>query len=224
MQIAIGEIDQPNINLAPLPKDNLEAHEDYSGILKRFGLKYKRTDYYLEVGEPPWTQGWILDISVVQIQFLKLLEIVIPILIRDKAVFKIARSSRKASIILGGELGWLLLGKVLCIFPPDENQAAKLAEELISLTIPFRGPEIVADRRLGGVVYTQYGVGKPVIRINELGAEEKLVYNAKGELVPEVQAFPFEIPDGVSWPFSSITPAKSPKRESVLQDRYKPMY
>lgn len=215
MQIAPEQIVQPGITKAEFPQKNPETHEDYAEVLKTFGLKYKRTDYYLEVGEPPWMQGWIIDISVIQIQILSLLETVIPILLREKTAFKIARSSRKASTILGGELGWLLLGKVLSIYPPNEKSAAELARELISLTKGFRGPEIPTDRRLGGVVYTQYGTGKPAIGTDKSDTEVNHVYNKKREKVTN---------DGLDWPFSTLVSAKTPKRESVLQDRYKPIY
>ncbi len=202
----------------------LAPTDDYADVLRHFGLKYRRTDYYLEVGEPSWIQGWIFDISVVQTQLMSIQEIMLPFLIQKKLVFKIARSIRKAHSIISGELGWLLLGKVLTIYPPDQTNLSELAGELIQLTRNFKGPEIPTDFKLGAVLYARYGAGKAIIRVDEAGLEEKYIYDPAGNLVKETQTSPCQLPQGIEWPFSAISPHKAPSRNSTLQDRYKPMY
>src|ERR1700748_830808 len=89
---------------------------NYSFILDRYVLNYKASDNYFEVGEADWIQGWIIDISVIPSQFESLLETIIPLLIDKKLVFKIARNFKIAQLILGGEKGLSLLGKVITIY------------------------------------------------------------------------------------------------------------
>jgi len=168
MELEINSPINSGINRVALPKAILTPTDDFAEVLKQFGLKYKRTDYYLEVGEAPWIQGWILDISVVVSQLLSLQEVVIPFLAEQGISFKIARSARKATSILTGEFGPMLLGKVLSIYPPNEKSVLELSKKLIEMTQGFKGPEILTDRRLGGVIYARYGAGKAVIRTDEL--------------------------------------------------------
>jgi len=197
---------------------------NYSDILDEYGLKYESVDYYLQVGEITWNQGWILDISVVFYQVEDLLTSVLPILRKKNIAFKIIRSVGKARSILNGELGYLQLGKIISIYPADNEQASKLAQELIDLTQSFKGPEILTDRKLNGVIFTRYGAGKPVVQVGDGGAEEQYIYNQDGQLVKESWSIPFVVPKGIPWPFSEIAPANAPKKETVLQDKYKPMY
>ncbi len=200
------------------------SEKDYAKLLEIYDLEYtKEEDYYLQVGEIKWTQGWIIDISVIAVQFSDLLNKVLPLLKQRNIAFKAVRNAKIARSMSGGELGYLLLGKLLSIYPTGDLQALELARELIGLTACFRGPHIPTDRHLGSVVYTRYGACNPVIRINEYGKEEKCVYNINGELVQDFYSIPFTLPKGVNWPYSTIASAKPPKLETVLQDKYKPM-
>ncbi|HET6253302.1 MAG TPA: lanthionine synthetase LanC family protein [Puia sp.] len=197
--------------------------QDYSEILDKFGFEYKKVDYYLEVGIPEWVQGWILDISVIYTQIPQLLNAILPLLIRERLAFKLALNAKTAKAILNGEFGYLLLGKVLSIYPAEAQRASWVAQKLIDLTKGFRGPEILTDRRLGAVVYTRYGAGTPVKIINQAGIEEAYIYDKQGNLEREPYRLPFQLPEGITWPFGAITSSKAPKKETVLQDKYKPM-
>jgi serine/threonine protein kinase len=197
--------------------------QDYSEVLDKFGFEYKKTDYYLEAGTPEWVQGWIIDISVIYTQIPNLLKAILPLLCRERLVFKLALNAKAAKAILNGEFGYLLLGKVLSIYPAEPQQASWIAQELIDLAQGFRGPEILTDRRLGEVVYTRYGAGKPVMIVNQAGIEEPYIYDLQGNLVREPYSLPFQLPKGITWPFGAITSPEAPKKETVLQDKYKPM-
>ena len=206
-----------------VPQPLVNSSEDYSALLKGYSLQYKRVDHYLQVGVIDWTQGWIIDISVIQIQFQDLVETVVPVLVRENIPFKIPRNAKMARSISAGEQGYVLLGKVVSIYPPDDIKALDLARRLIDLTHAFKGPEILTDRHLGNVVYTRYGACNALILTSDAGIEENWIYDPQGKLIKDPIHIPFVLPKGVLWPFTIIVPAKTPKRETVLQDRYKPI-
>jgi len=197
--------------------------ENYSEFLNEYGLHFKKEDIYFQIGEIEWTQGWILDISSVIYQLHDLLKSILPLLKRENIPAKIIQNSKKATSILNGELGYIKLGKLVSLFPSDEIQAIKIAKELIKITGSIKGPQILTDRQLCGVVYTRYGSGNPIIQTNENGIQDNYIYDVNGNLIKEPYHIPFELPEGIHWPFNIITSAKPRKKETVLQDRYKPM-
>jgi serine/threonine protein kinase len=203
---------------------HLPLMEQYSVLLDNYGLTYKTTEYYLEIGEPGWVQGWIIDISAIPVEMQKLLETTLPFLITEKVPFKIARDAKIARAILGGDLGYILLGKFMAIYPPNERRALDIALNLIKVTKIFKGPDILTDRCLGNVVYTRYGAVNPIIGINESGLEENYIHDSQGKLIKDPYSIPFQLLEGIKWPFQTIVSSKHPKKETVLQDKYKPMY
>lgn len=204
--------------------DRMFTTADYSDILEQFGLHYEKLGPYYKVMEVDRNMGWIIDISVIVCQTRPLLNKVIPFLVQEKVPFKIARNSEKAEFILNGKLGNQLLGKIVVVYPSTNDSALALALELIHLTSAFRGPEILTDRHLGSVVYTRYGALNPVTEINQGGVEVKVVYDSQGQIYKDPISIPFYLPEGIHWPFSKITSPKVPSKQTILQNRYKPMY
>jgi serine/threonine protein kinase len=202
---------------------SIQYADDYAVLLEQYGFQCRKTDFYWEVGEPQWIQGWILNISVIYTQIESLLAIILPLLTREQTAFRIAQDVKTARAVLNGEYGYQSMGKLITIYPADETHALKMAEEINSLTKGFRGPDILTDRKLGDIVYTRYGAGKGILVGNQSGVEEKFIYDRKGDLVRDPYNIPFLLPEGVKWPFGSIAPSNGPKKETVLQDKYKPI-
>jgi serine/threonine protein kinase len=195
----------------------------YAQILARFEIDYSTSDKYLEVGKIDWVQGWILEISVITSQVESMLEAVLPLLIFENAPFKLVFDSDTARSMLAGQSGYASHAKIISIYPSDDGHALRLAHELIEVTASFKGPDIRTDRQLGNVLFTRYGAGNPVIRNNRRDMEEKFIYDPKGNLVKEPLSIPFQLPQGISWPFSDLASPIPSKKNTVLQDRYKPI-
>src|SRR5579871_5650755 len=106
----------------------LKQTTDYSEILREYGLSFRHINQYYQVGKIDWVQGWIIDISTVTLQIEHLLHAIIPYLRGENIAFKIARNAKKARSILGGEEGNLILGKVISIYPKNENHALEVAK------------------------------------------------------------------------------------------------
>jgi serine/threonine protein kinase len=197
---------------------------NYSEILAGHGLKFRRADRYLEIGNADWVQGWLIELSAILSQIPGLLNTILPLLDAEKVPFKVIRNAEKAYSILTGEYGDAHLAKIITIYPKDDKHANSLALKLLPITSPFRGPEIPTSRRLGEILYARYGAGQPIIRINQSNQRENYIYDVKGNVIKEPMPIPFSLPIGISWPFENIIPAKTPKKETVLQDRYKPIH
>src|ERR1700744_5395643 len=85
-----------------IPQPAVDIVENYKDLLKSYSLEYIQVDHYLQVGVIDWTQGWIIDISVVQIQHHLLLETIIPVLVRENIPFKTVRNAKMARSISAG--------------------------------------------------------------------------------------------------------------------------
>jgi serine/threonine protein kinase len=194
---------------------------DYARILETFQLNYKPIESYLQVGEINKTQGWLLHISVIISQITDLLHQVIPYLVEARASFKIIKNESTAQDILNGEFGAAHIGKIISIYPQNDETAVALAKTLVNLTKGFKGPAVPTDLRLGNTVYTRYGSFSPILKTNEHGVQEKYIYDSKGNLVVDSYAIPFQFPTGVNWPFTEITRPVLPDPPKLINRIYR---
>ena len=126
----------------------------YSSLLEMAGLKFKLSYPYLEAGDAH-EEGWALYLSVVRWETRKLLDLVVPLIAGENIFFRIPADLEAAGMILDGEFGWDLLGKVVSVYP-GRDRLISLAKELIGLTRGFRGPSIASATHLGSVLYSGY--------------------------------------------------------------------
>lgn len=193
-----------------------QAMSLYEDLLQQHDLTFNHEGHFLRVGETGVVQGWILHISIIVPQIHRALQALLPVLARHHVPFKIADSARTAAKLLSSDLGYHQLGKIVSIYPED-TAAADLANELITLTQGFAGPDIPTDIHLGGRVYTRFGNINPLIRFDASGNEIKCIYNASGELVADPYDIPFSLPKGITWPFHSIRGAQPQIRPTFIQ-------
>jgi len=196
---------------------------EYSEILQTYGLEYMSAGIYWQVGKMEKVQGWILHLSVVVHQLPELLELVVPELVTKDIPFKIIMTEEMAAKKVHGGFGYIQLGKMVSIYPENDETANALAKDLIKITGAFRGPAIPTDRHLGGVVYTRYGSFNPV-EVN-IGKSEpiKCIYNASGELIVDPYTIPFSLPEGITWPFNDLAAPVLPRQPKLLNARYYPL-
>jgi len=196
---------------------------DYSELLKIYGLEYSAAGYYWQVGVITQTQGWILHLSVIKAQVQPLLRLVIPLLIAQNISFKIAQNWNTITNLLDGALGYIHLGKIVSIYPHDHQEIESLAQQLIEITQPFKGPVIPTDRHLGSIVYTRYGSFKPTVINNAQGEPIKHIYDQAEQLVPDPYSIPFALNKGIRWPFINITEPTTRPTSKLLNYTYYPL-
>jgi len=211
------------ITIAEIEFETISSTEIFSEILDKKGIEYQRDGYYLQVGQINKNQGWILDISVVKWQVASLLQRVLPLLIQTKTTFSVAQDKETAKNILEGTLGYYKVGKVLTIYPENDEIAISLAEKLIDITKVFKGPSILSDEHLGSCVYTRYGAFQPIQIIKEDGRVGNFIYDYRGSLVEDVYSSPFKLPFGISWPFNKIKQLMPSQDKNTLRGKYKPI-
>ncbi len=201
----------------------IQSPDPYVAFLEEHGLNKNPVSVYWQVGTIDGTQGWILHLSVVKHQLSDLVQIVVPFLLDHGIAFKLPQNMDMARFINEGATGYENLGKMICVYPAEDRQAAAIATKLIQLTEAFRGPAIPTDRALGTIVYTRYGVFNPIIKKNDLGQSIKYLYDAKGVLIADPYHIPFRLPAGVLWPFASIAPPEVSSPEKLIRSTYYPI-
>src|SRR6202012_632426 len=180
-------------NIDPFPKNKknmqsvnsstikIDYLEDFAEFLKDNNLKYKVVDhYYLQVGDPLNSQGWILHLSLIISQIEKALQTILPFLISEKIAFKIASDRDTCANMLLGYLGEAQIGKIIAVYTNSDIHALHIAKKLIKITQTFKGPKIPTDIHLGSIVYTRYESFNSHIQGHN-GIEDKYILNSKKE-------------------------------------------
>jgi len=196
---------------------------NYGDVLRAHGLDPNRIDFHWQVGRLGQVQGWLLHISIIRSQIKAALDQLIPYLASIGITFRVVQDYDTAVSALDGNLGGENLGKIITIYPETDERAIMVARELIRLTTAYKGPKILTDAQLGGCVYTRYGGFAPILSSDAAGVVQKSIYNAKGDLVLDIQSIPFQMPDGITWPFEDLASPVQPPIDPVLHGRYKPI-
>ncbi|MDR3712404.1 MAG: lanthionine synthetase LanC family protein [Puia sp.] len=208
---------------SPPVEKNVSATEikNYSDILKQYNVEYRLDNYHLQVKEIINSQGWILHLSVIISQIVDLLIKIVPILVIENVPFKLIMDKDTAIDLLSGNLGTTQIGKIVTIYPESDQEAVRLAKQLILYTSSFKGPEILTDRLLGNIVYTRYGSFMPLQPAGINGRKVKYITTTELEKIEDHETIPFECPSFISWPFSEITVPEKPVPPKILQNIYK---
>ncbi len=196
------------------------VEENYSVLLQQMGIVSQIQGCYLKVGDINVTQGWILHVSIVPYQAWNLFRILIPFLVREKVAFKIPGTRDNIISINNGELGMSKLGKVVSVYPKDDDIAYNIAKQIIEITSSFKGPQIVTDIHLGGLVYARYGSFEVLLGRNCYGGVDRYMYNRKGDLIPDTYSIPFKMPLDVAFPFKELSKGVY-LNNHFLNNRYK---
>ena len=200
----------PKVNTHSSPKtraENTIKMNDYAEILASYGLEYRSTEYYWQVGQMRDYQGWVLHLSVVIPHISELLRLILPVLLWENFTFKVVRNRSLASQLLEGQLGFIHIGKIISIYPPDNYHGLQLAKKLMPLTKSFKGPSIPTARWLGEVIYTQFETIAPSEYYKQNKQKEKVIFNS----------------GTILWPFNELISSAIPKPTRLLNSRYYPI-
>lgn len=201
----------------------LSQGDDFSEVLDALGVTYSSSEYYWQVGEIKKVQGWILHLSIIGSQLTELVNFIVPILVSHNVPFKLVKDRYTAGKLISGSFNHNYAGKIICIYPHNDQKALELAKMLIGETKHFKGPSILTDFCLGNIVFTRYGSFMPMIVKDSKGEPVKHIYNEKGELVPDPYHVPFSMPRAITWPFKSISNPVIPKSWKLLNYKYYPI-
>src|SRR5579872_5423850 len=136
--------------------DERNVSLDYLNLINTYNILYVEAEEYFQVGSIPQKEGWVLYLSVIWIEYMALLQKVLPILASYQVVFKIPRDMDTVRKIQDGMFGVASLGKLVCIYLDTNDRLLPLAKTLVAATLEFKAPSIPGHRSLGGCVYTKY--------------------------------------------------------------------
>jgi len=171
----------------------------------------------------PPEQGWKLHVSSTTDCAGDVLRAVLPTLLDERAMFKVAQSPDVLSALNQGDGGLSQVGKFVTVYPVDDEQAVRLATRLDVATRGLRGPAIPSDRSLGpqSLVHYRYGgFGQRYLQ-TPTGEVLPALVSPDGELVPDRRLAAYRPPEWATDPFDAAAiVAAPPASQPLLANRY----
>ena len=144
-------------------------------------------------------QGWKLHVSATAANAHQMVSRCLPVLLTTGCAFKVARSTEVVAELTGPQADRVQAGKVMTVYPVDEDSLRAVAAALVTATADLGGPRILTDRPVspGSVVHYRYGAftGVPT-------------FGADGRLTAALRA-----PDG-----TTVIPVAKPNGVFVIRE------
>lgn len=194
----------------PLPAIISEAcnRKGYDFVLwsVEAGAQYNDTGTWIRVGNGLDTtpqQGWKLHVSATVASAEAVLRRVLPVLLQQRAYFKVAASLEVLALLNQGGAGMSQIGKFITVYPQDDVQAVQLARTLHEATLGLPGPLVPSDHQLqpGSLVHYRYGGFDSRYLQTPLGEIMPALSTPDGELVADKRLVAYYKPEWVSDPF-----------------------
>jgi tRNA A-37 threonylcarbamoyl transferase component Bud32 len=145
-----------------------EMQERDVDVIEEIVREHVRAGHGIHVG-PTWLtvnpdgvrlaeHGWKLHVSSRSATFAELVERLLPRLLAEGCVFKLARSRRVLQRLNDGHSSPATVGKAFTIYP-DQRRVRELGLELTEFLRGHQGPRVLSDRRVDqdAPVYYRYG-------------------------------------------------------------------
>ncbi|MFE1319397.1 class IV lanthionine synthetase LanL [Kitasatospora phosalacinea] len=147
-------------------------------------------------------QGWKLHVSAASSVAVEVLSAVASAVADDPCAFKFTADREKLHEINSRNSERGSAGKFLTVYPGDDEQFRRLAEELHRATAGMPGPVILSDRpyRPGSLVHYRYGAFAGRSALGNDGAYRSMLRAPGGALVEDVRAAVYRRPPWVADP------------------------
>lgn len=146
-------------------------------------------------------QGWKIHLSARSEDIERVLGIVWDYCVPRDIAFKFLRS-RPVAIMYNAKSAFRgSSGKLVTIYPTDDDQLEVVLKDLDTLLADVRGPYILSDLRYGErPVFVRYGAFVQLHCIADSGKRVLALQDAEGRLVPDVRGPTFTLPPWVTLP------------------------
>ncbi|MDR8412898.1 hypothetical protein MTP10_29720 [Nonomuraea sp. 3-1Str] len=175
-------------------------------------------------GVPLPDHGWKLHVSSRSATYSELVEKLVPLLLAEGCVFKLARSHQVLDRLNNGYSAPASVGKAFTIYP-DQRRVRGLGLELAELLRGHPGPRVLSDRRVDqdSPVYYRYG---PFRKAGDSGARGRFAARIDGPGGEEFEGragLHYEQPAWVVDPFTGLRPGEesAPEEPAVLGHHYR---
>ncbi|MEV4430972.1 class IV lanthionine synthetase LanL [Streptomyces sp. NPDC049602] len=171
-------------------------------------------------------QGWKLHVPATPLSAPLVLARSAEVLVAHRAAFKFAASPADVAALVSGRFARGGGGKFLTVYPADDAQFRRLAEELHRATEGLPGPAVLSDRRYrpDSQVFYRYGVFKGVRELTPDGAFAARLTDPEGRPVADERNAWFSPPAWAGDPFPDrpAAPARSTAtaKPVLLGDRF----
>ncbi|GAA2898196.1 class III lanthionine synthetase LanKC [Streptosporangium fragile] len=216
--------------LADIARATLRRVTDETGGAETEGVP----GWEFKVGSP-WTyvtpaglatqaQGWKLHISATPLSAPLVLSRAAQVLGHRRCPFKYATTLDELVQLVGRSQGRGSVGKFITVYPPNDEAAVEIAEELHEATYGLPGPPILSDRvyRPGSLVHYRFGVfSAPSVLDNDGYYASRLIAPDGTHETDERKAW-YSPPAWATCPFDSgRAPVRTTAPEAVLlADRF----
>ncbi|OIK23170.1 class IV lanthionine synthetase LanL [Streptomyces malaysiense] len=148
-------------------------------------------------------QGWKLHISATRLSAPEVLHRAAGVLVRAGCAFKTARDLRTVEEMTSGNYDRAQCGKIITVYPRDDDQLRELASRLDDATAGLPGPAILSDRpyRKGSLVHYRYGGFDGVRVLGNDGSFDVRLQAPDGTLVDDHRKAWFSPPPWAQLPF-----------------------
>lgn len=208
----------PMFPLQDLVRSVLAAHGEDAWTVEETGAWC-----YVRPPEPESrVQGWKLHLSATVLSFPHVLHRAAEVLVPAGCSFKFARDLDTAQEMISSTYDRAQCGKLITVYPRDDDQFRSLAKALDTATAGLPGPAILSDRpyRKGGLVHYRYGAFDGRRTLTNEGLYEVRLEAPDGTLVPDPRKPWFTPPPWAKPPFGGEPgrTAKPAAPEAVLLD------
>ena len=146
-------------------------------------------------------QGWKVHLSATPNTAGGTLDRAAAICLARGVPFKFLRSSQALLLMGNKNMPRGSSGKFVTVYPADDTELEEVVGELVAALDGLPGPYILSDLRIGrGPVHVRYGAFVDQRCPDENGVPVPALRDPSGELVPDVRAPVFRVPEQVTLP------------------------
>ncbi|MFI1568067.1 class III lanthionine synthetase LanKC [Streptomyces sp. NPDC020490] len=146
-------------------------------------------------------QGWKIHVSATDSDAETVVDLVMDFCLSRGLTFKFLRSKAAMRMLNNKYASRGSSGKLLTLYPHDEEQLASVLPALADLLEGFTGPYILSDVRYEDApVYVRYGAFVPMTYLSPSGEQVYAVRTPDGRLVPDKRDPVFTVPEWVEVP------------------------
>ncbi|MPZ26127.1 MAG: serine/threonine protein kinase [Micromonosporaceae bacterium] len=157
-------------------------------------------------GDPLPDAGWKVHVSARLEHTQRVLDTVARACVEAEVRFKHLATEFCFLVVHSKHTSRAQAGKFCTAYPPDVETARRLLTRLAAELDGEAGPYVLTDRRFGEskVVSYRYGAFRDRHRVRVDGTRQALVADATGRLVPDQRGVSFQLPAGITDPFSQL--------------------
>ncbi|WP_170290530.1 class IV lanthionine synthetase LanL [Kitasatospora atroaurantiaca] len=141
-------------------------------------------------------QGWKLHVSAASEVAVEVLAAVAAVIAEDPCAFKFAADREKLHELNSRNSERGSAGKFITVYPADEEQFRRIAEELHRATESLPGPTVLSDRPYapGSRVHYRYGAFAGRAELGNDGAYRSMLYGPDGARIEDVRTASYRCP------------------------------